>query len=142
MQLEKAEVSSSQSLAKTAMAQQIHPTRLRGLVLPSVHAALERVFEWGMELAPEEACGVLVNETGGVRVVQLQNRAEDRTSSYVIDRETLRTLALKPKTWAHVAVWHTHPSGLVGPSEGDLKHKIEGIHYVVVTIPGGDIRWF
>lgn len=142
MPLEKVAVSSSAALSKIAQEQQIVPTRLRGLVLPSVRLALELVLEWGVEGAPEEICGLLVNETEGVRLVQLQNRAEDRCAGYVIDQQTMKTLAVKPKTWAHVAVWHTHPSGLVGPSEGDLKHKISNVTYVVVSIPSGEVRWF
>lgn len=142
MRLEKAAVSSSAALSKVAQEQQIVPTRLRGLVLPDVRSALGLALDWGIEAAPEEICGILVNETEGVRLVQLQNRAEDRTDGYVIDAETMRTLALKPKTWAHVAVWHTHPSGLVGPSQRDLSHKIHNITYVVISIPSGEVRWF
>jgi proteasome lid subunit RPN8/RPN11 len=142
VRLEKAEVSSSASLAKTAQEEQLKPTRLQGLVLPSIEVALQLALEWGIEGAPEEVCGILVNETQGVRLIQLQNRAPDRTAGYLIDQETMRTLALKPKTWSHVAVWHTHPSGHVGPSEGDLAHKIHNITYVVISIPTGEVRWF
>lgn len=95
-----------------------------------------------MEVAPNEACGLLVNETGGIQVIPLVNRAEDPTASYRIDNQTLRTLALKPKTWEHVAVWHTHPGGQVGPSAEDLEHRINGVKYFVVTIPTREVVWF
>jgi proteasome lid subunit RPN8/RPN11 len=112
------------------------------LVMPDLATALERVFDLGMEGAPEEVCGLIVNETEGVQVIPLNNRSEDPFNSYAIDTETLRTLALKPKTWAHVAVYHTHPRGQVGPSALDLEHRISSVKYVVVTIPSGEVVWF
>lgn len=115
---------------------------IQRLVLPDLRAATEHIFDLGMEGAPEEVCGLIVNETRGVQVIPLRNRAEDPTASYVIDNATLRQLALKPKTWAHVAVYHTHPGGQVGPSARDLEHKISGVKYVVVTIPTGEVVWF
>lgn len=97
----------------------------------------------GIEAAPDEACGLLVKEAEDeYRVIQLVNRADDPTRSYQIDAETIKALALKPEVWAHVAVWHTHPGGLVGPSAGDLEHKVERVKYLVVTIPTGEVVWF
>lgn len=139
-ELDKAAVSSSPKLAEKAT--RLVATDLTGLVFPSIPAALSRVLDLGIEAAPEEACGVLVNETTGVRVIQLQNRSETPTREYRIDRETLRTLALKPDRWTHVAIWHTHPGGEVGPSAGDLEYKIPTVTYVVVTVPTGEVRWF
>jgi proteasome lid subunit RPN8/RPN11 len=112
------------------------------IVFPTMPAALRRVQDLGIETAPEEACGILVDEAGGIRVVQMLNRADDRLNGYAIDPVTLRQLALKPGSWKHVAIWHTHPGGMVGPSLGDLDHRIHGVEYVVVTIPSGETRWF
>lgn len=112
------------------------------VVLPTLKLALEKVFDLGMEAAPEEVCGLIVNESKGVQVIPLRNRAEDPTSGYVIDNQTLRQLAFKPSTWSHVAVYHTHPGGLVGPSAQDLEHRIHSVKYVVVTIPTGEVVWF
>lgn len=117
-------------------------TALSDLAFPNLESACSRIRDLGIEAAPEEACGVLVNETEGVRIVQMLNRAEDRTSSYRIDPKMLRTLALKPASWAHVVIWHTHPGGLVGPSPGDLEYKIQGVRYLVVTVPSGEVAWF
>lgn len=119
--------------------QQVETQRL---TLPTMEVAMERIFELGMEGAPEEVCGLIVNETQGVQVIPLRNRSEDPFNSYVIDNATLRQLALKPKTWAHVAVYHTHPRGHVGPSAQDLEHRISTIKYVVMTIPTGEVVWF
>ena len=115
---------------------------IQRVALPSVEAALDHIFDLGMEGAPEEVCGLIVNETAGCMVVPMINRAEDPTASYRIDGQTLRQLALKPKTWEHVAVYHTHPGGDVGPSALDLEHKLDVVKYVVVTIPTGEKVWF
>ena len=131
MELEKADNQSS-----------LVQTQLMDLVLPTLSVAIRRIRDYGIEAAPEEACGVLVNEMDGVRVVQMLNRAEDRTSGYRIDPAMLRQLSMKPKSWAHVAIWHTHPGGNVGPSPGDLEHKIHGVQYLVVTVPTGEATWF
>lgn len=117
-------------------------TQIMGILLPTLDAACQRMFDIGMEEAPKEACGILVREFEGFRVHQLTNRAEDPTRSFRIDADTLRQLALKPKTWTNVAVWHTHPGGLVGPSPGDLEHKVHHVKYIVVTIPTGEVREF
>jgi proteasome lid subunit RPN8/RPN11 len=38
-----------------------------------------------------------------------------------------------------MVIWHTHPSGSIGPSRGDLTHKLQGLTYMVVSItPGTD----
>lgn len=34
----------------------------------------------------------------------------------------------------NIVIWHTHPSGNVGPSRGDLTHKLDGLSYLVVSI--------
>lgn len=143
MQLEQAGVSSSPTLAKKAKAELLDPSPLvTDLVLPNLIAAAEKILSLGIEAAPEEVCGILVNETEGVRVVQLRNRAEDPTREYRIDPETLRGLSLKPDRWRHVAIWHTHPGGHVGPSTRDLETKIPSVRYMVVTVPSGEVRWF
>lgn len=117
-------------------------TQIHDLALPSMEAALQHILGLGIEAAPEEACGLLVNEIHGVRVVPMANRAENPVNGYRIDPVTVRQLALKHKQWSHVAVWHTHPGGLVGPSAGDLEHKLNNVNYLVVTIPTGEFVWF
>jgi proteasome lid subunit RPN8/RPN11 len=121
---------------------QLQQLEIQRISLPSLASALDRIFDLGMTGAPEEVCGLIVNETAGVQVIPLRNRAEDPMNGYRIDSQTLRQLALKPRTWAHVAVYHTHPRGKVGPSAEDLEHKLDHVKYVVVTIPSGEITWF
>lgn len=120
----------------------VRRTHLQDLVYPTMDVALSRILDLGIEAAPEEACGIIVNETGAVRVVQMHNRAEKPGDSYRIDPVTIRSLHLRPHVWAHVAVWHTHPGGNVGPSPGDLAAKVEGVKYIVVTVPTGEAVQF
>ena len=115
---------------------------IQRIALPTLEVAYEAIFNLGMEDAPREACGLLVNESLGIQVIPLVNRAEDPTGSYRVDNDTLRSLALKPHTWAHVAVWHTHPGGMIGHSAEDLEHKLHSVKYLVVTIPTGEVTWF
>jgi proteasome lid subunit RPN8/RPN11 len=42
----------------------------------------------------------------------------------------------------HFIVWHTHPSGNIGPSKGDMDSKIQGFQYLVVTMPSGEATLF
>lgn len=36
-------------------------------------------------------------------------------------------------------VWHSHPSGAVGPSRLDMRTKLPGLSYMVVTPVGDDL---
>lgn len=118
-------------------------TQLTDLRLPSKEIAFEQIFNWGIENAPQEICGILVEEgPREYRLVKLVNRAEDPTAMYRIDPATLHTLALRPAVWNNIAIWHTHPGGLVGPSTGDIEHKIEHLVYYVITIPTGEVVQF
>lgn len=115
---------------------------LHDLVYPTRSIACQKILDLGIEAAPEEACGVLVPGVLGFRVIPLRNRSPHPEDSYVIDPETVRSLRLQPEVWGDVRVWHTHPGGNVGPSPGDLKSKIRGLRYMVVTVPTGEVVEF
>lgn len=76
----------------------------------------------------------------GSQVVELPNRSLEANTSYVIWPDDVE-VALGE--WAHmvdsaardaVSVWHTHPSGLVGPSRRDMRSRLAGISYLVVAL--------
>jgi proteasome lid subunit RPN8/RPN11 len=93
-----------------------------------------------MDRAPLEACGVIVPDMDippEQWVHEMRNRAFSPTDSFVIDTKTIRQLITKAEQWRDVIVWHTHPGGNIGPSRGDLESKVEGVNYLVVTLPGG-----
>ena len=41
---------------------------------------------------------------------------------------------VEPRVRDQMIIWHTHPSGNVGPSRGDLDHKLDYLSYLVVSI--------
>lgn len=93
---------------------------------------------------PSEACGVLLPTPRSARlgsasqVVELPNRSMDAGHAYAINGEDVQ---LEIEDWAKtaseahrdgIALWHSHPSGFIGPSQGDLEDRLEGIAYLVV----------
>lgn len=93
-------------------------------------------------MTPEvECCGIYT--TAG-EVIALRNMSESPHNSYILDSEEVVEL-FESRDDLHVGdigtnvgVWHTHPDGLIGPSREDMKLKIEGLNYLVVTIPTGE----
>lgn len=51
-------------------------------------------------------------------------------------------LGKEERVWEDVIVWHTHPSGFVGPSRGDMQNRVEGLKYLVVSLPDGEAVYF
>lgn len=111
---------------------------------------LQEIFEIGLRRHPIEACGMLLPvDYKGSQVVELPNRSLEASSSYVIWSDDVE-VALGE--WAHqvdattrdaVSVWHTHPSGLVGPSRRDMRSRLPGISYLVVALGERPIpTWF
>lgn len=98
--------------------------------------------------APNEACGVLLPPPGDTfrfrahhrQVIELPNRSHSPRDSYEIHGgDLLIELAewlesVDETTKNSLAVWHTHPSGSVGPSRGDLTHKLDDLTYLVVSM--------
>jgi proteasome lid subunit RPN8/RPN11 len=106
--------------------------------------ALDVIYDWAMELAPAEACGIIVNlPKDGYRLYHLANEATDPTGGYRISAESLAEVVESEEVWEDsVTIWHTHPGGLVGPSEGDLRNMMEGCRYMVVTLPSLEVAYF
>lgn len=110
-----------------------------------VHFGLDvvvpRIVEIGLERMPKEACGVVVPNFNVVPddwVVELDNRSDNPYNSYVIDTAVIKGLLDAPESWSDVLVWHTHPSGQVGPSKGDMEAKAAGLRYLVISLPRGE----
>lgn len=76
-------------------------------------------------------------------VIELPNRSL-HAGSYVIEPGDLRMALDDVGDAEEVAIWHTHPSGLIGPSEGDLRHRLPEIPMVVVALTdcGPHPTWF
>lgn len=111
---------------------------------------VDQVIVLGREAAPLEACGLILPN---LRVVGLPNNSPlDKASSFAIRGSDLvdaiesyvEEAEIEPSllTRAHFIIWHTHPSGLVGPSRGDMRERLPDFQYAVVTLPGGVVTHF
>lgn len=101
---------------------------------------------------PNEACGVLLPIPMRNRVVwEVPNRAEDGTDKFemhsddvVIMLEEWAADNAQHAVWENIVLWHTHPSGSIGPSKADLENKIEKCGNLVVSLTdsGPVATWF
>lgn len=106
-----------------------------------MEVVIPRIVEIGLQEQPKEACGVIVPSLLSPPrewVKQLKNRSTSPLTSYDIDPATIKSLLAQPDAWADVLIWHTHPSGVTGPSRGDMLSRIEGLNYLVVALPHGE----
>lgn len=110
---------------------------------------LEQIKQWGLEKLPHEACGVIIELPGESVIRQLGNYADDPTKGYKVDNtELVEVLAEVIESSGHgvlrdqVVVWHTHPSGHIGPSTEDLASKVSDLRYLVVSLPNGEATQF
>lgn len=113
----------------------------------SIDTIIPRILEIGMKRLPNEACGLVVpdfDKPVDDWVIELNNRSPDPLNSYVIDPEALGQITLDPEVWEDVLIWHTHPSGHIGPSKRDVETMIPQLkrRYLVVALPGGEAVLF
>lgn len=121
-------------------------TILKPWVSPEI---IDQVLSIGLREVPNEACGIITPDSV---VVQLPNSSTSPTTSYIIAGEDLVSALNEyiARVDVHPAdistdaiiVWHTHPSGNIGPSKGDMDTKVPGFRYVVITLPGGEASQF
>lgn len=101
-----------------------------------------RIVEIGLQRAPNEACGIFT--VAGLH--ELTNVWPEPTDGYMIDLTELATKLQfefgQSCGWDDFVVWHTHPSGHIGPSSRDLENKIDGLNYFVVALPNGEGAMF
>lgn len=110
---------------------------------------MQEIRELGERRRPVEACGLLLDvpwrkSDGKLSYIkELPNRSLE-PSSYRIDMGDIRVALEGLEEVEDVAIWHTHPSGFVGPSRGDMVNRPEGPYMVVVTLTDGDpvATWF
>lgn len=103
----------------------------------------------GRSRMPREACGLLlpVPDRLDRRVIELPNRSVGRGEYEIWSEDAaleLRHYDDVDEELGRIAIWHTHPSGLVGPSRGDHLYRHPDVPYLVVTLsPEGPIdEWF
>lgn len=112
---------------------------------PQLTAEIVRI---GLDRVPNEACGILLPPPGDIyrfrrhnkQVIELPNRSphpqdsyEMRGSDIMIELEDWFESVDQPARDS-IVLWHTHPSGSIGPSRGDLDNKLGDLSYLVVSI--------
>lgn len=116
-----------------------------------LEAALPEIEALGKLRAPNEACGVLLDlpwmRSDGTMsfVKELPNRSVDGPGTYAVWPSDIRMVLEGVEDVEDVAIWHTHPSGFIGPSKGDMEHRPDpNIYMVVVAITeqGPVATWF
>lgn len=78
-------------------------------------------------------------------VKELPNRSTDGAGTYRVDAGDIRIVLEGLEEVEDVAVWHTHPSGFIGPSQGDMRNRPDsGIYMVVIALTeqGPIASWF
>lgn len=117
----------------------------------TLELALPEIEKLGKLRAPNEACGILLDiprskADGTVSpIIELPNRSMGGPGSYRIDPDDIRLAMEHLEEVEDVAVWHTHPSGFVGPSKGDMQNRGDPNIYMVVvalTDHGPIASWF
>lgn len=117
---------------------------LDSITLPTRELVKQTLFGWGMEMLPKEACGLIVDDGhGGYEVHHLLNTAPEPATGYRIDPSIVGMVVANKAVWNNsTVIWHTHPGGMVGPSDLDVRHAHVGLKYIVLSLPGGEIRSF
>ena len=106
---------------------------------------VDQILLAGRAENPNETCGVITPDS---MMVRLPNRSSSPTTSFVIATEDLvnaleayvARAGVNPEelTREHFIIWHTHPSGAIGPSRRDMEEKLPGFQYLVVSLPNGE----
>lgn len=119
------------------------------VMTPAIVSEIARIGELRK---PNEACGVLLPVPMRGRVVwEIPNRAEDGREAFVMHSDDVVIMLqdwvdqnVEHAVWENVVLWHTHPSGSVGPSRADLDNRIEKCGNLVVALtPDGPVAtWF
>jgi proteasome lid subunit RPN8/RPN11 len=94
------------------------------------------------EATPYEAVGLILPDR---RVVSLPNLAEGDSTFRVSKADIIAALeGVERQYLDEVVLWHSHPSGGIGPSTTDLQQKTQFTYHLVVSIVDGDIvpTWY
>jgi proteasome lid subunit RPN8/RPN11 len=103
--------------------------------------ALQAIYELGLRRRPAEACGILLPSPWKKSwILEVPNRSKHCHDSFEYTLYDLRAVLhdwanqATPEEMEQLTLWHTHPSGGVGPSRIDMRNRIQGTHHLVVTL--------
>lgn len=98
---------------------------------------LERLTNMAMFRSPAEAVGLILPDE---RVVELPNRSLTAHNSFKVTSEDVKLVleahnfGFTEQEWADLTLWHSHPSGGVGPSRTDMQNRVPGVNHLVITL--------
>ena len=80
----------------------------------------------------EEACGFIYLENKKLKILEVKNSAEDKTSEFSI---SAKTYLYAKENHEIVGIYHSHPSGSEEPSEYDKKcAEITCLPFIIFSI--------
>lgn len=98
----------------------------------------------GMAKTPCEAGGLIVptdDMPPSLWIIELENISDSPHDTFLTDlgvaEERVKLRLEGCSDPADVWLWHTHPGGHIGPSRMDMERRIEGVNYLVVSLPDG-----
>ncbi len=98
---------------------------------------LLEIAKIGHERLPCEACGILLRiPYKGKRVWELPNRSPFPHDSFeMLGADIMMEFEDMPEEeWGHMAVWHTHPKGMLYASAADVANRVEVMGNLVVAL--------
>jgi proteasome lid subunit RPN8/RPN11 len=114
-------------------------------VIRIAQAALAVLRAHCAQLAPEEACGLLVGSADRIaRAEPAENVARDRLRRFEVDPRLLLRLhrELRGGPEAILGVYHSHPAGQAAPSATDLALALDpALVWLIVGADGAARAW-
>lgn len=110
--------------------------------------ALPLILEYGAECHPYEAVGLLAPDG---QLVFLTNESEAMSAYTVSGAQMSKAMEAIFEQGvdyliSDLIIWHTHPSGFVGPSRGDIRSRrqpvIEKFAHLVIALPNGETCYY
>jgi proteasome lid subunit RPN8/RPN11 len=84
--------------------------------------------------SPEEACGLLAGRAGQTaHIFEIENELHSATRYRMAPKQQLEAfMEMEERGWELLAIYHSHPSGPVGPSATDLAEALypEALHLI------------
>jgi proteasome lid subunit RPN8/RPN11 len=106
-------------------------------------STLKQLSELVKLRAPMEAVGLLLpDET----VVELENQSINPEDTFSLDRQQIvdALQGVEESLLDECCLWHSHPSGGVGPSRTDMQRKTPFRYHLVLTLVEDEIvpTWY
>lgn len=96
---------------------------------------MDSIFQHAEECAPNECCGLVIEENNNKIYIPLENISEEK-DMFEIDAKTFITYQLNSKI---LFVVHSHYDGDCEPSQHDINNcNAVGIPYLIVSYPDKD----